>query len=180
MNIFESNFMRRARYLPEEKKAFLLDTTDYVRRECFRMKPIFDASSAEERNRISDNIALLLEKQSATMWMLLDHPKYQTVQLIEARLAEMEEMITHHRVDGYYTAACFQLTRNKFGSVDMGVNGERIPQGKKAEYENCIKEYINLSDSERERFIADVKHPLDSHQIYRPFPMAYRPVSTIR
>ena len=176
MSIFESEFMRRARYLPEEKRAFLLDTTDHVRQEYFKMKPVFDSGSYQDRKIINDNFVLLFEKQSATIWMLLDHPKYQTVQLIESRLEEMEKMIAHHRVDGYYTAACLDLVVNRYGPDSIKPNGEQIPQAKKTEYENCITEYINLNDFERKRFIDEIKHPLDVHQAYRPFSITHHPI----
>ena len=180
MSIFESEFMRRARYLPEEKRTFLLDTMDHVRQEYYKRKPLYESGDYRLQQQVEHDFASLFEKQSATIWMLLDHPKYQTVQLIEARLAEMERMIKYHRVDGYYTAACLKLGPDKYYREGVSRNMEQIPQEKKTEYENCITEYINLDNSGRERFIAEIKHPLDVHKVYRPFPMTYRPIQTGR
>ena len=165
MNIFESNFMRRARYLPEEKKVFLLDTMDSVRNAFLGINDTWN------RDQFYNNNFSPLKRQSAIMWMLFDHPKYRDVQLIEQRLEEMKNLMTNHRVNGWYTATGVRLMQNRWGEVRVvaidGPLGEPdfMPQEKRAEYEERMREYIALDDAGRERFISEIKNPLNPYNI---------------
>ena len=165
MNIFESDFMRRLRYLPEEKRCFFLDTMEQSRKDVTHNVAKHRSSSSYEYQKIlHKKVTIALQKGAVAIWMLLDDPAKRDVQQMEARLNELERLVTDFGVMDIYHSVMARIEQT--GTTEkMGYTREMILEDKQKEYGHFMATYIKLSESDRQKFIEEIRHPL-AH--YRP------------
>ena len=164
MNLFESTFMRKARYMTEDKRALLLDTMEQTRQEINRLKPTYRNSGYEGRKLLENKWEMIFETALVTAWMLVEQPKERTAQQVEMRVKEMKKLITDYGCADMFDAVTMRITEREGWTF----SGERMTDDKKLEYKDCFTDYFNLSDADRERFIAEVTHPYSQHKTYKP------------
>ena len=173
MNLFESTFMRKARYMTEDKRALLLDTMEQTRQEINRLKPTYRNSGYEGRKLLENKWEMIFETALVTAWMLVEQPKERTAQQVQMRVKEMKKLTTDYGCADMFAAVTMCIVEK---SITPGVtvedgktfSGEYMSDNKKYEYKDCFEDYFDLSDADRERFIAEVTHPYSQHKTYNP------------
>ena len=167
MNLFESNFINKCRYLSQKKRSFLLDTMEQTRQTYRKIKrnPLYQkytpryqsASTSEFYKRQMKEASLVIQMGSVAIWMLLDDPQKRDIQGIELRLREIDRLVMYHGIQDMYEAVKKQISGTIWNET-YSLSGENVPKHKQKEYEEIIKEYIRLNNTEHKRFIGKIKY----------------------
>lgn len=177
MNLFESDFMRRARYLTEDKRALLLDTMARMNKKAWEAHSKYNhPASWQEKKEAESVFAFEIQKGIITAYLLLDSPIERTALQVEKRLREIEKIYKQKNTSNLYYSAQFKYERKEselgieledafnLAEYRLTLSNDTVPSHKKEEYQEQMFNYMQASDTDRERFIKEVTHPYSTHK----------------
>jgi hypothetical protein len=183
MDLLRSNFIYRARRLPKERRSFLLAIMEKNRKiyKYISKNPLYERYSPKFHRPLDIHsmlkrqkweAKLALQMGSVSIWLVLDNPKKRNLEQIKQRIREIDRLVMFHGFRDVYEATSAKIegyiVNETFSSSD-----EKIPETKQKVYENRMKEYIRLNDSERKRFVAKIQHPIIHRNNNYPIQMGH-------
>ncbi len=181
MSLLESDFMRRARYLTEDKRAFLLDTMARMNKKAWEAHSKYNhPASWQEKKEAESVFAFEIQKGIITAYLLLDSPVERTAIQVEKRIQEIERI---QKKEGFpsLTRAMYMTYKRDMSSMcpeleeitgtekyNLVLSKDRISSEQKEYYQQKMFDYLQASDLDREKFIAEVTHPYSQHKTHNP------------
>ena len=184
MDLLKSNFIYHAQRLPKERRSFLLSIMEENRQiyEDINQNPLYERYSPKTHRALDIDgmlkrqkweAKLAIQMGSVSIWLVLDNPKKRNLEQIKQRIREIDRLVMFHGFRDVYEATSAKIEGYIFNET-FSSSDEKIPETKQKEYENRIREYIRLNNSERERFIAKIQRPTIYHNNNLPIQIGYQ------